>query len=364
MKRRIGLCLEILILFGLVILLVVSMDSKLVRAEGEAGFTYSIKFPENQMENDIGYYKLKLASGEEQTVQIMLNNLGSEDIKVNVSLNGAKTNQNGVIEYGDSPIKNDDSLKFDFTDIVTGPKTIELGPGETKSLDVSIKMPATSFDGVIAGGIQLMKAEKEKEEEVTEGGSKIINQYAYVIAMLLQQKEDVLNPDLKLNKVYGEQDNYRNAIFVNFSNVIGTYLHDMTVEAQISKKGSSTVLYERKQTAMRMAPNSFLNFPVSMNGESMVSGDYTANILVTSEEKKWEWIQDFKITKEEADKFNERDVGLVQEKGIDWLPILLIVGGIAGLGALVFFFLSLMRKKKEKRQKQLKKIKMKRLKNK
>ncbi|GGC90812.1 DUF916 and DUF3324 domain-containing protein [Enterococcus wangshanyuanii] len=316
---------------------------------GATGFTYSLNFPENQMEDNIGYYKLKMNKGQEQTITLTLSNPSAEKITVNIGLNGAVTNQNGVIEYGDSEIENDASLQFDFEDIVSGPETVDLAAGETKTVEIKIKMPETGTKGVIAGGIQLMKADQDGNVS-NEGGSRIINQYAYIIGLLLQESDQDLTPDLKLNKVFAGQNNYRNAIFVDFSNVIPAFLNDMTVETQINAKGNEAVLYERKQTAMRMAPNSFIQFPISMNGESMVSGTYIANILVTSGDQKWAWKEEFEITQEDADKFNERDVGLVQEKGFNWQLIVMIVGAVLALGGVVYGLIVFLRKKQQKKE--------------
>lgn len=327
---------------------------------GATGFTYSINFPDNQIDKELGYYKLKMTPGQQQKLSIMLSNPSAEKVTIEVQLNGAKTNQNGVIEYGESAIKNDPSLKFNFIDLVEGPKSVELAPGETKSLDLTVKMPETEYDGVIAGGIQLMRA--GQDGTTNSGGSKIINQYAYVIGVLLQENDTVIHPDLSLNSVKAGQNNYRNAIFINYSNIKAAYLNDMTAEVQITEKGKETVLYERKQTAMRMAPNSFIDFPVSMNGERMIPGDYEADILITSGDKKWAWKQAFKITDEDANKFNERDVGLVQEKSLDWKLILLLVAaflvGIFLLFLIVHFFRknqnkkNVTNKKKRKQKKQ------------
>lgn len=317
---------------------------------GATGFSYQISFPENQMADDIGYYKLKMKPNDHQMLTVTLNNPGKKKISIDIGINGAKTNQNGVIEYGDSPIENDPSLKFDFTDLVTGPDSVDLEPGETKKLELSIKMPETSYEGIIAGGVQLMR-KNQGEEESNKGGSKIINQYAYVIPILLLESDQPLLANLKINDVTANQDNARNAIYMNFSNVAATYLNDMTVEVQITNKGKAAVLYERKQTAMRMAPNSFMNFPVSMNGEKMVSGKYEAKILVTgSDDQKWAWTKEFAITQKDADKFNERDVGLVQEKGMDWQLIGLIAGGLTLVIVVIFTLLVLNRKRKERRR--------------
>lgn len=323
------------------------------------GFTYSIKLPDNQIDKELGYFKLKMNPGQKQKLMITLSNPNDEKVTVEVKLNGAKSNQNGVIEYGDSTIDDDQSLKFKFKDIVKSPDFVELGPGETKDLEISLNMPEIEYDGVIAGGIQLMRT-GQTEESKDNTGSKIINQYAYVVGMVLQENDNLVEPKLSLNDVNAGQNNYRNAIFINFSNVMPAYLNNMTVEVQITEKGKKTVLYERKQTAMRMAPNSFINFPINMNGERMVPGDYEAKILVTSGVKKWTWEKEFKITDEDADKFNERDVGLVQEKEINWQFIFLLAMILIIIIILLYYLLSKIRIKKiRKKQKKISKNKRK-----
>ncbi|ALS01181.1 hypothetical protein ATZ33_07295 [Enterococcus silesiacus] len=349
MKKKI-----LLTLFSLLGLLVISMtaDVQNVNANndpgGATGFTYKVSYPENQMEENLGYYKLKMNPNDQQVIKIALTNPGSEKLTVNVRLNGAKTNQNGVIEYGDSIIENDSSLKIDFKDIVTAPKTVELGPGETKDLDLTIKMPAIAFDGTLAGGVQLMRADQGEKDK--KAGSQIINQYAYIVGILLQETDKVIEPKLELNSVKADQDNARNAIFVNVSNIEAAYLNDITAEVQITEKDNDAVIYERKQTAMRMAPNSFINFPISMNGEKMKAGKYKAKILMISGDKKWSWDQEFEIKQKDADRFNERDVGLVQEKGIDWQTIGLIVGGILLVIMIVFGGLVFIRKRNNRKR--------------
>ncbi|OTN84014.1 hypothetical protein A5819_003564 [Enterococcus sp. 7E2_DIV0204] len=333
--------------------------TKDVSPAGATGFTYSINYPDNQVDKELGYYKLKMISGQKQQLEIALSNPSDEKVTIDVKINGAKTNQNGVIEYGDSTIKSDPSLKFDFMDIVKAPESVELAPGETKNVELMVEMPETGYDGVIAGGIQLMRA-GQADKQNDGSGSMVINQYAYVIAMLLQETDTKVTPDLSLNSVQAGQTNYRNTIFVNFSNVMAAYLDNMTVEVQLTQKGKETVLYERKQTAMRMAPNSFIDFPISMNGERMVPGDYEANILVTSGEKKWSWKESFKITNEDANKFNERDVGLVQEKKVDWRLILLLVVAFLLIILTIFYVLRFLRKKKKSKESAMKKSRKKR----
>ncbi|MGX7024194.1 DUF916 and DUF3324 domain-containing protein [Vagococcus hydrophili] len=316
----------------------------------ENSFKYKVIFPDNQMEENIGYYHLKMKPDQEQIVQIEMTNPGTKKTAVGISLNGTKTNANGVIEYGDTSIKNDTSVKFDFTDIVSAPKKVELNPGETKTLEIKIKMPKTSFNGVVTGGVQMIQEGQNKVEN--KGGSMVLNEYAYVVGMVLQESDEKVTPKLKLNSVKAGQSNYKNMVYVNYSNIEAAYVDNMTTEVQITKKGSDAVIYERKQAKMRMAPNSFISFPVGMNGEKMEPGDYTATILVTADNGiKEKWTKDFKISKDEADKFNERDVGLEQNKGINWLFIGLIVVGFFAVVLIVVMIMTISRKNKQKKAK-------------
>lgn len=317
-----------------------------VQESAATGFTYESIKPDNQHSN-AGYFDLRMKPGQVQTVQIKLKNPSSEEITINVALNGAKTNMNGVLEYGPTAIENDASLKYDFADIVKGPESVTIPPNSEKNLDLTITMPEVSYDGLIAGGIQLQQETKNEEQS---SGTGIINKYAYVIAMLLTENDTKVTPELKLNRVYPELNNFRNTIFVNFSNITATYVNDMATEIQIMEKDNDKVLYETKKTGMRMAPNSLIDFPVSMEGDRMVAGDYRAKIVVTSGEQKWEWEENFTITDEDADKFNNQDVDLTNESGFNWVLIGSVIGAVLAAAIIIFVIIRVVVKKKEQKK--------------
>ncbi|ALS36029.1 hypothetical protein ABID30_000706 [Enterococcus rotai] len=345
------------ILTWLAIILYIGMNSTFLFTTGLAaeddgsGFTYKVIQPENQHNKEVGYYDLKMTPGQEQTVTIKMNNSSSEEITVEVALNSAKTNTNGVIEYGPSKLEKDKSLKYDFADLVKGEKTVKIPANQSIDYKLNIKMPDSQYDGVISGGIYMIQKGQTESQEAM-----IKNEYGYLVGMILTETDAVITPELKLNTVFAEQQNYRNAVFINYSNVTPVYLDDMTVDVQVMKKESDEVLYDTKQNKMRMAPNSQINFPVLMNGEKMQAGDYRAHILVTAENNgKWEWEQEFKITDEEADKFNQEDVSLLQESRVNWMTIILIVLGVLGIVVILFFVVRFFRKKNKKKARKKKK---------
>ncbi|MGX7148466.1 DUF916 and DUF3324 domain-containing protein [Enterococcus ureasiticus] len=320
---------------------------------GAVGFLYKTNHPENQID-DSGYFNLKMTPGQKQKVSITLTNLGKKEVTVEVNLNGARTNSNGVLEYGKTKLDKDASMKFDFTDIVKGPKEITLPPESDKDLELEINMPETSYDGIILGGIQLQKVSDE-EEKKENTGTTIINEYAYTIAMLLKENDTKVEPKMGYLKTYGTQPNGRNTITVDLANQATDLLEDLTVEVQIMPEKKDEVLYESKKTKMRMAPNSVLNYPVTMEGQPMVPGQYRAHVTANSGDKKWEWTEMFTITKEEADKFNREDIGMDQERGIDFKLVGMIVGGVIGFFLIMFLIIRFVTNKKSKKKKRMSK---------
>lgn len=322
-------------------------------------FNYEVIKPENQVDSSVGYFDLHMEPGKKQTIQIKLSNPSSVEVTIEVGLNGAITNSKGVIEYGSDFYENDASLKFPFEDVVSGPEEVTLAPGEEKMLDINIAMPETSFEGYISGGIQLTRKGQETESE-----SMVINKISYMIGLLLSEQSleeiESIPEELKFNKIYPENYNYRNAFIVNFSNVKPIYMDDISADVQIMKSGSEEVLYESKKTQMRMAPNTMLTFPISLNGEAMVAGEYRAKIAITSVKGgKWTWDETFTITDEEAEKFNEKDLALVQDPGLNWQLIAMIAGGVLGTLLIIFFIVRFMKSRKKGKKGNRKKSKKK-----
>ncbi|MBL1229909.1 DUF916 and DUF3324 domain-containing protein [Enterococcus sp. BWB1-3] len=357
MKRRIG-WLMIIVLYiagiGCLATPTYAEETSAEQANGASplGFTYKVIQPENQQNYEVGYFDLRMTPGQQQTVEIQLTNEGEEPLDIAVSLNGTKTNGNGVIEYGPSPIDNDKSLKYDFSDLVKAPETVTVPGKSMVPLQLEITMPEATYDGVISGGIQLKKV---VDEEARKKQSGVINEYAFMVGMILTETDTVVEPNLELNEVYAGLSNYRNSIFVNFSNVEAAYLENLTMEVQIMTKDSDTVLYDTKKANMRVAPNSMVDFAVSMNGEKMVPGEYRAKVVGTSGERKWEWEEGFTITDEDADKYNKQDVELTQEEGINWLLVGGIAGGMLIIAVIIFFIVHIIRKQKETKKKALRK---------
>ncbi|MGX7130453.1 DUF916 and DUF3324 domain-containing protein [Enterococcus wangshanyuanii] len=302
---------------------------------GAIGFTYKIVYPENQLSKN-GYFDLKMKPGQEQTVEVLLSNPGSEPITVSVSANSARTNPNGVIEYGSTSLQADKSMKFNFTDIVDVPKTLEIPVGKVVPLSIKLTMPETSFDGIVLGGIHMQRVTKD-ENPSEQRGTMVVNEYAYVLGLQLRESETEIPYELGFVKAYADQPDYKNTIVIDLGNKSSDIVKDVSVEAQIMGENDDNVLYEATRSNMRFAPNTVMNFPVSMEGQPMKPGKYRAHILAKSGSQKWEWTEGFTISKKDAEDFNKKAVGLIQEPGINWL----LVGSIVGAGLILVVVLLL-----------------------
>lgn len=346
MGKNFKISLVMLYIFGLIF----GMGTAASAEEDQpdtGGFSFEVVRPDNQINPNVTYYDLGMKPGQKQTVVMKLNNTSDEEITVLVEANRGITNSGGVIEYVKIEDK-DPSLKFDFSEVVTVPDEVVLEPNSSKELNIEINMPKTSFEGYLAGGIRL----QQKDQESNQNGM-VINKFAYMVGMLLSEgKTDGIPEKVEFNRVYAGSSNYRNTIFVDYSNVQPNFLDNVTTDVQISAVDSEEVLYEAKKSQMNMAPNSAIRFPVSMNGQEMIPGDYTARVLVTTAQGgRWEWKENFTITDEEADKFNESDLSLVQDPGINWRLILMIVGGAVALFVIILIIIMILKKRKKEKQK-------------
>jgi len=71
----------------------------------ELNFSVNTVVPSNQIDKEKTYFNLKMIPNQKQDVTVTLKNNTKKDITINIGINTAKTNANGVIEYGNSTIK-------------------------------------------------------------------------------------------------------------------------------------------------------------------------------------------------------------------------------------------------------------------
>ncbi|MGX7418602.1 DUF916 and DUF3324 domain-containing protein [Carnobacterium gallinarum] len=320
--------------------------NSLVSDASELKFSVETEIPENQVDTKRSYFDLQTTPNMEQTLIAHLRNDTEEDITVVPTIKTATTNANGVIEYGESNTDSDVSLAFKLESLLTSSESEIVIPKNGKiDYKLTLKMPATEIKGLIVGGLTFKEKSDSEEESGTapknENGTQIKNDYAYLVGVVLHGTLPADKADLKLTKAEPGQQNHHNVINARLVNPISDYLAKLSLKATVTKQNSNKVLYSSQQANIQMAPNSYFDYPISLEGEKLKPGKYTVKIEAESKGNKWSLEKNFEIKADVADKLNHSDIALKK----NYTRVYIILGISLILVALLLLIVTLVRRK-------------------
>ncbi|WP_129690629.1 DUF916 and DUF3324 domain-containing protein [Gottfriedia acidiceleris] len=335
---------KLLLIFS-AILLTLSFIPLSVKAENNIDFSVKAIIPTNQIDHLKSYFDLKMSPGQKQDLKIEVFNNSKKEETIQANVTFATTNDNGLIDYSESNSKDaDQSLKYPLTSLIKEPqKEVVIPPGKSKVVSFSITMPKDEYNGVILGAAHFKKKIDDTEKSSKSESIKIKNEYAYVVGIKLSENSKEVEPDLHLLDIKPKLVNYRTTIAATIQNSESSIVKDMSIDAQIFKKGSNKVLYSSKKTEMSMAPNSNFDYAIDLNNNPIEPGTYRLKMKAIIGTQVWEWDELFTIGKE-AKELNNKAVEI--KNNHYWIYIgggLLLLIGIIGL---IFF----KKRKKEKTQ--------------
>ncbi|MBW9323991.1 DUF916 and DUF3324 domain-containing protein [Enterococcus casseliflavus] len=314
-------------------------------SNGSVGYSVQKIAPENEVNETSSFYDLAVIPGETKNIKAKLVNSTDKEIIIESKLYTASTNQNGEISYASQPDEFDDSLKIKLTDIAevtaSDVKSV-VKPNSEKIVSVTIQVPKEVQDGVILGSWYFEKIGQDEASE-EEKGIVIKNKYSYAMAIKLTVNKEIDTPNLNLMSVTTGLNNYRKVINGNVQNNQPAILSNLTITAQVLRKGQYDVLYENSAENMIMAPNSNFPFPVFLGEKQLQAGDYTMKMTAKTTDPKWdakmwEWQQDFTIVSKEASELNEQAIN-DPNPPVPWWIYLIFIFGIVCIFALVLLLL-------------------------
>lgn len=323
----------------------------------EANFSARAEIPENQVDKNQTYFDLRMQPGMEQDLTLVLTNPTKEKVSVTIEPNVATTNQNGEMDFTKQPKKQDNTLQYPFTELISDKQVVELASNETKNVTFKLKMPKEKIEGMILGGFYLYK-NIDEEEEKAEANVQIKNRYSYVIGAKLTIDDQKVKPNVVLNEIKPDLLNYRTVVTANLQNIKPTMIGKFKVEAKIYKKDDTEVLHEATKENMTMAPNSNFDFPISWNNQRLEPGTYRLKLHASSHDENWAFDKEFTIAKTDSDRLNKEAVEL-EEQPTNWYLVIgasLVITVCLISGVLIY---KKNKKKKEQLRKKMKKRKKK-----
>lgn len=281
------------------------------RQAGASSFNFAVEIekPANQIDAKKGYFDLLISPGQTQQLKVKVTNTTNKAVTIRPKIASATTNNSGVVDYSPRKKKRDATMPYDVTKWLTVPREITIAADSTYLLPIEVAIPDEKFSGTLVAGLTLTEERLETKATTGDGGMAIDNRYAYVVGFELRQSTEKIRPQLELTKVFVSQRNYRNIVAATIQNKTSTFVNQLQVEGQVTRKGQTEVLYENSTTMMQMAPNTNFDYPISLDeGERLQAGDYTLKMTASSFKEKWQWQKNFTITSAKAKEYNDTDV--------------------------------------------------------
>lgn len=277
--------------------------------------------PENQLDRTKSYFELKMLPEAEQELQVKLVNPEATPITISINAINATTTEEGMIDYTLKGIK-DKSLSYPFESLVDVIETtISLQPYETKIARFHVNMPKEKYDGVVVGGLRFTKNLPDNalnSKEVT-----VQQRFHYVIGVVLNETDEAILPDYEMDSVNVAKSKQSNkmAVIHSIRNKHSAISKKMDVKMSIQKKGEKSPVIKFEKESLEMAPNSMMDFSVPIKRQ-LQPGRYSSITQIEQEDKKWEFTNEFEITREQSKLINEENKG---DKVASTIPLWLIL---------------------------------------
>lgn len=340
-----------LVILAAISLAFVGMFSTGVTAHAAAnnvGYNVSAKLPSNQINKQNSFFDLRMNSNQTQKLQVRVYNVTNEEINVKTAIHTAWTSAAGTIDYVNSAKSYDSSLRYKMSDItkIQGKKTITIPAGSSRLVTAEVKIPKTSFNGVILGGWYFQRTDSKVTGNV-KGAGNLKSQYSYVIGMKYTMGK-VPNPSMSLGKVGAGLSNYHRGVIADIRNTTSVIIPNLKTTTTITNRDGGGVVQKAKQENVQMAPNTTYSYPMLYGKTALKAGHYHLHMVVKNTDHEWVFDRDFTITQAQANNYNKNSV---DNTGVNiWLLVALGALGMLILILLILLIIYLIRRKRRKNE--------------
>lgn len=309
----------------------------LAEEEQQAKASYSVNpiFSEHQKGTISSFFDIRWTPGTTEKIGLRITNTANQERTYTISVNKARTNINGVIDYSDSTSENLKGETPKITRLVVFPETVTVEAHSTKEVYTDIQIPSNDFNGIMMAGLHI----SESTDDASKAG--VTNTVAYSIPLVIRGNIDQRpEPILSFGKVQFVKkgvDSYLLTMLVNNEGV--NLLKDVTTS--IIVKNSSDKILDKIETKLDITPETEFEYPVRLT-EQYKPGTYTATITLTHNERTWEQEESFTITSEQAFEINKINSSSKWYQS-SWIYVVLL--GVLGLVLFLIWLVIVKRKK-------------------
>lgn len=326
-------------------------SNTLANTSSGENFVVNINMPKNQYERTGSYYDLDASNLNNQKLSFDIRNRTEKKIKVGLEPSNALNNANGGINYTLSEGTESSKLideKFLMEQYIKTPKSINLKPKETKTIEFKVNYPDVKT-GTLLGGVLFKDITEQPDKDEVESNGVNITQEVLIGYAIRADFGDVegMKSDVSLegNSV-GLTPSGLQLLF-HLTNNVANIPNDIYFEYEVYDN-KKNLLFKDDVSKFKLAPKSELNFPIFWPNNDYIDGVYTikTTLYIDGENKDYEY--KIKIDENKLTKAKDEEpiyIDWPENNNLKWII----------LGALFFAFVSsyiiIKRKKGDKREK-------------
>lgn len=256
----------------------------------------------------VSYYYLSTHQGQTFTVYINILN-GSNKNTFDISANTGVTNRNLAVDYG-TPVSITKGLgqiaPFTFEKIVginsnrygneKYSRTTVTIPANTRvRIPITIHMPKKQYNGIMAGGISVLKENKQ-----TNAKSTLQNQYAYVKGLVLQQGDATIQPQLAYGALKTLAKDYQPKTIVTIRNTTLINIEHVTMSGTITNKSGKKIAKVGVNDG-EISPSSKIPVEFVWSKKDFKNGKYNLNLSFKDQaQHQWAFEREFTVNNQQA----------------------------------------------------------------
>lgn len=268
----------------------------------KTGFLVEALPPDSQIDPNFSFFYARTKPLEEQTLKVKVTSTQKKKATAKIDITNAVTNSTGQIDYGQTNAQLDKSMTLPLTEMVTSKeKEVTVENFEEKIVELSVKPPKESYEGVRLGAVVFSAVEKDTDSKG------VTSSYGYKIGIMLSEDLRPYNEGASLTYtgVKARLENGQKVVALTVQNPTPYVLENLTIQSKVTKKGSKEVLTSNQLGGMKMAPNSSFDFLNYLGLEKLQPGTYQMTASATDGAETWTWEKEFTISDNQAEKLNK-----------------------------------------------------------